>query len=70
MVQGSEFTVQSSRFRVPAGWGYPFAGFEVSQQTGGRFSGSYLQVEETRRFLLGEVVLGTPVLDVVAGFEQ
>ena len=61
---------QSSRFTVPAGWRLSFAGLEVSQQSGGRFGGPYLQVEQAGRLFLGEVVLGTAVLDVVAGFEQ
>lgn len=69
-VHGSWFTVQSSRFTVPAGWRLTFAGLEISQQSGGRFSGPYLQVEEAGRILLGKVVLGTAVLDVVASFEQ
>ena len=61
---GSEFTVHQ-----PVG-ALPFAGLEVSQQPGGRFGGSYLQVEEAGRIFLGEVVLGSAVLDVVACFEQ
>jgi hypothetical protein len=69
-VHGSRFKVHGSRFIVPAGWGHTFAGLEVSQQPGRRFSGPYLQVEEAGRILLGEVVLGTAVLDVVASFEQ
>ena len=54
-VQGSGFRVQSSGSESQPVGALPFAGLEVSQQTGCRVRGSYLQVEEARRFFLGEV---------------